>query len=1073
LTLTAYLEADARHLEGAAVIPHRARRWRVLAASLFLVSTALPAAVAPVAAAPTELFFSEYIEGSSNNKALEIYNGTGAPVDLTAGAYSVLMSFNGGTSTLSVGLAGTVADGDVFVLAHGAANAAILAQADQTSATTAGWFNGDDAILLRKGTAVVDAIGQVGFDPGTQWGADLVSTADNTLRRKAAISQGDTDGTDAFDPAAEWDGFATDTFDGLGAHTLSPPGADTAPSVTATDPADGATAFPLDANLSVTFNEPVNVTDAFTLVCSVSGTVSLAVDDGPTTYSLDPAVDLTDAELCTLTIAAAGVTDVDTNDPPDTMDDDVTVTFTPRNVCELGYTPAYAIQGTGATPAITGTVTTQGVVIGDYEGPSPTLRGFYLQDAAGDADPATSDAIFVFNGSSNSVSIGQVVRVTGAAADFQDQTQVSASSITQCGTGTVSPVDVTFPVPAATGGVDFLEQYEGMLVRLPQTLYVTEHFQLGRFGQVVMSSGDRLRQPTGVVAPGAPALAMQAANNLNRIIVDDATNGQNPDPIVFGRGGAPLSASNTLRGGDTATGTIGVMTYTWAGNAASGNAFRVRPINALGGSVSFTAANPRPTAAPEVGGSIRVAGMNLLNYFNTFDGASSSPPWACTAGVGGPLLDCRGADDAGEFARQWPKTVAAILELDADVIGLNEIENDGYGPTSAIADLVDRLNAATAPGTYGFIDADAGTGQVNALGTDAIKVAMIYQPGVVTPVGQTAALNTDAFVNGGDSGPRSRPSLAQAFEANATGARFIVDTNHLKSKGSACDVPDAGDGQGNCNRVRTAAAEALVDWLATDPTLTGDPDILLVGDYNSYAKEDPIAAIEAGGYTNLIDDLLGDDAYSFVFDGQWAYLDHAFASHSLRSQVTGVADYHVNADEPSVLDYQDDFKSAGQLVSLYASDEFRMSDHDPVVVGLELDPEPESDRPNTGSGWILSPAGAYPGSPAATGKAQFAFDVKVSKQGVLGGSASFTFANGGFSFVATSFDRLVTSTTLATVRGTGTVNGAGAYPFLLSAVDGSPDRFRLQVWTAGGAVVYDNGLLQPLGGGSIKVRLAR
>jgi hypothetical protein len=566
---------------------------------------------------------------------------------------------------------------------------------------------------------------------------------------------------------------------------------------------------------------------------------------------------------------------------------------------------------------------------------------------------------------------------------------------------------------------------------------------------------------------------MQAANNLNRIIFDDATNGQNPDPIAFGRGGLPLSASNTLRGGDTAAGTIGVMTYTWAGNSASGNAFRVRPINALGGSVSFTAANPRPTAAPEVGGSIRVAGMNLLNYFNTFDGASSSPPWACTAGVGGPLLDCRGADDAGEFARQWPKTVAAIVELDADVIGLNEIENDGYGPASAIADLVDRLNAATAPGTYAFIDVDAGTGQVNALGTDAIKVALIYQPGVVTPVGQTAALNTDAFVNGGDDDPRSRPSLAQAFEVNASGARFIVDANHLKSKGSACEVADAGDGQGNCNEVRTAAAEALVDWLATDPTLTGDPDILLVGDYNSYAMEDPIVAIEAGGFTNLVDDLLGDDAYSYVFDGQWAYLDYAFASQSLRSQVTGVADYHLNADEPSVLDYQDDFKSVSQLVSLYAPDEFRMSDHDPVVVGLELE-STLSDRPLTGTGWIDSPAGAYAAMPDAAGKAQFAFDVKYPKHSnVAQGSASFTFAAGGLSFVATDLDWLIANAPSAMIQGTGTVNGVDGHGFRITALDGSPDRFRLQVWTAGGAVVYDNGALQPIGGGSIVVRLAR
>jgi uncharacterized protein len=610
--------------------------------------------------------------------------------------------------------------------------------------------------------------------------------------------------------------------------------------------------------------------------------------------------------------------------------------------CAAVYTPAYAIQGGGLVAAITGTVSTQGVVTGDYEypGSGPTsafLRGFYLQDPTGDDDPATSDGIFVFNGNSNSVNLGDVVRVTGTAAEFQDQTQISASSVLSCGAqGTVSPVDVTLPRATATD----LEPYEGMLVRLPQTLSVAEHFQLGRFGQVVVSSGGRLPQPTNVAAPGGPAQAQQAANDLNRIIIDDASQAQNPDPILFGRNGQTLSASNTLRGGDTATGTVGVMSYTWAGNAASGNAFRVRPVNALGGSVTFVGDNPRPTAPPPVGGTVRVVGMNLLNFFNTFaDGNASTP--GCFPG--GTDNDCRGANSATEFARQYQKTVAAILAMSPDVVGVNEIENDGYGPTSAVQFLVDQLNLATASGTYRFIDVDADTGQTNAMGTDAIKVAMLYKPGVVTPVGHTAALNTVAFVNGGDGSPRSRPSLAQAFEVNTTGARFVVDVNHLKSKGSACDAPDAGDGQGNCNQVRVNAATQLVSWLTSDPTGTGDPDVLLIGDYNSYAKEDPITVIRNAGYTNLIDSLIGPHAYSYVFDGQWGYLDHALGSLSILGQVNGVAEYHINADEPSVLDYNVDFKSAGQVASLYAPDQYRVSDHDPVIVGLTPNASPTVD----------------------------------------------------------------------------------------------------------------------------------
>ncbi|NJN44107.1 MAG: ExeM/NucH family extracellular endonuclease, partial [Anaerolineae bacterium] len=328
--------------------------------------------------------------------------------------------------------------------------------------------------------------------------------------------------------------------------------------------------------------------------------------------------------------------------------------------------------------------------------------------------------------------------------------------------------------------------------------------------------------------------------------------------------------------------------------------------------------------------------MNLLNFFNTYDGIPDIQD-NCTNGVGGTAADCRGADTQEEFDRQWPKTVTAILEMDPDVLGIVEIENDGYGSDSAIQFLVDRLNDATSPGTYAFIDADAGTGQTNSLGTDAIKVGILYQPSRVTAVGQTATLNTLAFINAGDSGARNRATLAQAFEENATGSVFIVSVNHFKSKGSACDLPDAGDGQGNCNQVRVNAANELVSWLNSDPTGTGDSDILLLGDYNSYAMEDPITVFLNAGYADLIASLNGSDEYSYVFDGQWGSLDFALASPSLLAQISGVADYHVNADEPNVLDYNTNFKSAGQIIDLYALDEYRNSDHDPIVVGLDLD----------------------------------------------------------------------------------------------------------------------------------------
>ena len=957
---------------------------RLLAVAL-LVAAAGPLVPSSASAAPpVELYFSEYIEGSSNNKALEIYNGTGAAIDLGAGGYNVQMFFNGSASAgLTINLTGPVAAGDVFVLAQSSANATILAQADQTNA--AGWFNGDDAVVLRKGTTVIDVFGQIGLDPGTEWGTGLSSTADNTLRRKPDVCGGDGNGADAFDPLAVWHGFATDTFDGLGAHIITCGGAEAAPAVSATYPADGAADVPVNANLTVTFSEPVNLAGQwFALACAASGPKTGVVSGGPTTFTIDPDVDFVGGETCTLTVDAARVSDQDADDPPNVMEADAFVSFSTLNVCALPFTPIPSIQGSGAIAAITGLVTTQGVVVGDYETPSGSgqIRGFYIQDAAGDGNPATSDGLFVFNGSNDSVSLGDLVRVTGTAGEFQGQTQVGASSIVACGAGAVSPTDVTLPLASA----DALERHEGMLVRLPQALFVTEHFQLGRFGQVVVSSGGRLRQPTDVHPPGPGAAGLQAANDLDRLILDDGTNLQNPDPILFGRGGLPLSAANTLRGGDTATGTIGVMTYTWAGNAASGNAYRVRPIGALGGYVRFDTANPRPTAAPAPAGSLRVAALNLGNFFDTVDGLPDTVD-NCTNGVGGTPADCRGADTAIELGRQWPKTVAAILGIGADVAGIVEVENDGYGAGSAIHFLAERLNAASAPGTWAYVDVDSATGLVNALGTDAIKVGLLYKPARVLPVGDTAVLDSVAFVNGGDGVPRNRPALAQAFEEAASGARFVAVVNHLKSKGSACDAPDEGDGQGNCNAVRTAAAHELAAWLAGDPTGIGDPDVLVLGDLNAYTREDPVAVIEDEGYVNLVAAFGGGQAYSYVFNAQWGSLDHALASTSLAPQVAGAAPWYVNADEPSVLDYNTDFKSGGQVVSLYAPDAFRTSDHSPVLVDLALAPEVDVRATLNAGGYLVLSSSAGLAAGDTGSHVNFAVQARYGRGGsALGGA---------------------------------------------------------------------------------------
>ncbi|MFT5196284.1 MAG: putative extracellular nuclease, partial [Candidatus Promineifilaceae bacterium] len=244
---------------------------------------------------------------------------------------------------------------------------------------------------------------------------------------------------------------------------------------------------------------------------------------------------------------------------------------------------------------------------------------------------------------------------------------------------------------------------------------------------------------------------------------------------------------------------------------------------------------------------------------------------------------------------------------------------------------VNGLNAATAPDTYAIVDPGVAT-----IGTDAIAVGLIYKPATATPQGSSAILDSSVDARFVDT--KNRPALAQTFIDNNTGGVFTVAVNHLKSKGSNCDDlgdPDLGDGAGNCNLTRKAAAEALVDWLAGDPTGSGDSDVLIIGDLNSYDKEDPINALINGDYTDLENQFGGEYAYSYVFGGQLGYLDYALANSDLLPEVTGAAAWHINSDEPDLLDYDTTFKKDAQD-ALYEPNAYRASDHDPIVIGLAV-----------------------------------------------------------------------------------------------------------------------------------------
>ncbi|WP_420628386.1 ExeM/NucH family extracellular endonuclease [Candidatus Leptofilum sp.] len=867
----------------------------------------------PARAVASSLFISEYVEGSSNNKAIEIYNGTGTAVDLSTNNYQLEFYFNGNTSPLTtINLAGSLADGDVYIVADNDATTAILNVADQTS--TSSFFNGDDAIVLRNSSGIVDVIGQIGFDPGSQWGSGDTSTQNNTIQRLDTVCGGDSNGSDAFNPAIEWLGFPQDTYTGLGSHTANC--GDSPPSVVSTSPVNGTPNVALNADITINFNEPVTLGGSWVAIsCTTSGTVTAVTTGGPQSYTVNPSTDFTAGETCTVTVFANQVTDQDGT--LDNMTSDYVFNFSTVSGgfgnCGDSATLISAVQGSGSSSPLNGVadVIIEGVVVGDYQSTTDELSGFYLQEEDSDADgnAATSEGIFVYdNGFGVDVNPGDVVRLQGTVTEFESSAGSGAfltemttlTTVTVCSSGaSVTPATITLPLTTLTD----LEAYEGMLVTFPQTLDVTETYNLARYGNVDLSLG-RLYNPTQVTTPGVAANTLQAQNDLSRILLDDANGAQNKDPVIYP---APeLSAANTLRGGATVTGLTAVLDQRF-------DTYRLQPV----GTVNFVDSNPRTAVPAPVGGTLTVASFNVLNYFNG-------------DGSGGGFPTSRGADSLSEFNRQRDKIIAALADIDADIVGLIEIENDGYGSQSAIQDLVNGLNAATAPGTYAFINPG-----VSQIGTDEIAVGFIYKPASVTPSGAAAIL--DSSVDPLFLDAKNRPALAQTFSQNGSGETFTIVVNHFKSKGSACDDvgdPDLGDGQGNCNVTRTNAATALVNWLATDPTSSGDTDFLIVGDLNAYAMEDPITAITGAGYTDQGNSQ--PNAYSYVFTGQYGTLDYALSSPSLTSQVSGVTTWHINSDEPRALDYNEEFKTANQISLYYSADAYRSSDHDPVVIGLNL-----------------------------------------------------------------------------------------------------------------------------------------
>lgn len=607
------------------------------------------------------------------------------------------------------------------------------------------------------------------------------------------------------------------------------------------------------------------------------------------------------------------------------------------------------IQGTGAASPLAGTsVTTRGKVTATF--PTGGFAGFYIQTpgTGGDLTPANhtaSDAIFVYAPSAVAgVQIGDYVEVTGDVAEYYGMTQLNvagAAGVTKL-TDAAPEVKATgFALPADEA---FRESLEAMLLTPQGPVTVADNYSLNQYGEIGLAGGTTpLEQPTAVAPYGsAEYTATVAANAARGIKLDDgastnflkdATNKALTLPYLTTadhvRVGAPVTFKTNV-----------VLSY-------ANSAWKFQPLTQL------TAANAdtvqpagfgatRAEAPTAVGGNLKLASFNVLNYFPT-TGDQVAGCKFYTDRAGNPITvsggcNVRGASNAENLKRQQDKIVAAISKSGADVVTLMEVENSaqfGKNRDDALAKLVDALNVAT-PGIWDYVRTPANAPPL--ADEDMIRTAFIYKKAAAEPLGESIIHNdTAAFAS-------ARKPLAQVFKpvGAADDKKFIAIANHFKSKGSAATPDDTDKGQGASNLARTAQAQSLLAFSDELQKSKGTNKVFLIGDFNSYAKEDPINVLTAAGYVNQDERAKNADGsakHSYLFGGLVGSLDHILASPAANAVVTGADIWNINSVESVALEYS---RYNNNVTDYYAPNQFRASDHDPVVVGLDLPTTPAS-----------------------------------------------------------------------------------------------------------------------------------
>lgn len=545
-----------------------------------------------------------------------------------------------------------------------------------------------------------------------------------------------------------------------------------------------------------------------------------------------------------------------------------------------------AVQGSGMqSPLVGQTVTAYGVVTAALTGEQGQDLGLYMQDE--------SAGVFVRSAGARNFTRGRRVLVEGTVAEAGDgdrtMTEIVASTVFECGAGELAAQLLTLPLASW----EAWEAVEGREVRFAGPLHLVGVYGLMFDGTVDVAREPRLWTSTQVAAPGAEASNIARSQSLAMFTYEDLTLARVSGPLThFAR--TPTGAE-PLRSGDQVGDIVGVV------DQFQGR-YRVRGTAAA----TTMTKNPRPAAVPAVAGRLRIAAFNVENYFNG-------------DGLGGGFPTTRGAPDSASFARQRAKTAEVLNAVGAHVIGLNEIENDGFGPNSALSTLTTDLNAKAAGSGRDYRFVQAPTAQI---GSDEIAVGLLYDQRAVKPVGAAGVVEGGPFATG------SRVPLYQRFAEVSSGAQFTVAVVHMKSK--RCDPAaeaadqDQRDGQGCFAAARRVAVETLMQAIKRAGI---DGELIVLGDFNAYARESALQPLRDMGFVSALE-RYDPQGYGYVYQGRSGSLDHAFVSAKLAGQMVGAASWAINADEVPEFGY----KSATQM----APGPYRSSDHDPLIVGLNL-----------------------------------------------------------------------------------------------------------------------------------------